>query len=51
MMKRVLGLVLILLGTTVAPIQAAPTQSIAVVDVGVNPSVVSNLVKIGRAHV
>ena len=44
MMKRVISLVVILLGTTFVPVQAAPTQSIAVVDVGVNPSVVSNIV-------
>ena len=44
MMKRVISLVVILLSTTFVPVQAAPTQSIAVVDVGVNPSVVSNIV-------
>ena len=44
MMKRVVSLVVILLSTTFVPVQAAPTQSIAVVDVGVNPSVVSNIV-------
>lgn len=44
MMKRVLSLVVVLLGITVVPVQAAPTQAIAVIDVGVNTSVVSNIV-------
>ena len=43
-MKRVLGLVLVLFGTTIVPVQAAPIQAIAVIDVGVNASVVSNIV-------
>lgn len=43
-MKRVLSLVVILLGTTVVPVQAAQTPTIAVVDVGANTALFPNIV-------
>ena len=43
-MKRVLGLVALLIGVTVVPVQAAQTPTIAVVDVGANTALFSNIV-------
>lgn len=43
-MKKVIALVAILVGTTVVPVHAAPIQTIAVVDVGANTSLFSNIV-------
>ena len=44
MTKKLIALVSILIGTTLVPVQAAPTQTIAVVDVGANTSLFSNIV-------
>ena len=43
-MKRVLFLIAVLLGSAVVPAQAEPTKSIALIDVGVNTSLFSNIV-------
>ena len=43
-MKRVLFLVAVLIGSVFVPAQAAPTKSIALIDVGVNTSLFSNIV-------
>lgn len=43
-MKKVLLSIFVLLGVFVTPVQAAPSQTIAVVDVGANTSLFSNIV-------